>query len=150
MPKSQADEIRSFAEQRWVVPARKFGDSIFTIVSGEVHRSMGLRDRMPNVCSALGSKEFLERNRLTLVKREGPPSGKSSTVRFTYAFLAAPEETHAETKKTGWDAFLALRGLAKGVFERDGGGEAFLRKERAALESAEERSMPEQDGKDRR
>lgn len=105
---------------------------------------MGLRDRMPNVCSALGSKEFLEMNGLTLVKREGPPSGKSSTVRFTYAFrrdLKADEAKRAE--ESAWDSFLALRGTAKGMFEGYGGGEAFLKRERAALVSPMDRYLEE-------
>jgi hypothetical protein len=137
MHKTQADEIRSFAGRQWVFPAKQHGDNTFTIVSGEVHRSMGLRDRMPNVCSALGSREFLNANGLTLVSREGPPSGKSSTVRFTYAFRGDAESGGAKpaSEGGGWDAFLALRGVAREVFEGYGGGEEFLRNERAAFVS---------------
>src|SRR5277367_3755009 len=108
MAKTQADEIRSFAGRRWVATAKEHGSEAFTIVSGEVHRDMGLRDRMPNVCSALGSKAFLETNGLTLLKREGPPSGKSSTVRFTYAFRRDGDrgEIKQSAKVGGWNAFL--------------------------------------------
>lgn len=145
MKKTQADEIRSFASRRWVAPAKQHGDDTFTIISGEVHRSMGLRDRMPNVCSALGSKEFLEMNGLMPVKREGPPSGKSSTVRFTFAFKRDSKvgEPGQSAEGSAWDGFLALRGAAKGVFEEYGGGEAFLGRERAALASPMDRYLEE-------
>jgi len=135
---TQADAIRSFAGENFVSKARQHGDSKFTIVSGEVHRGMGLRDRMPNVCSALGSREFLEANRLVLISREGPPSGKSSTVRFTYSFREGTkgDEMKEDVESQGWDTFLALRGAARDVFAEYGGGEAFLKQERAAFVSS--------------
>jgi len=46
---------------------------------------MGLKARMPAVCDVLGSKVFLEENRLVLLARHGPKHGDN--VFFTYRLL---------------------------------------------------------------
>jgi 5-methylcytosine-specific restriction protein B len=119
------DEVREFARRKFVEPARQKRASNLTILAGDVHRGLRLTNRVPLVCQALTSRAFLEENHLELVKREGPPSGQSTTVVFTYRFTNTGE---SETKKPS--AFLGLRGIAKQVFESVGGGEAFLRGER--------------------
>jgi len=119
------DEVREFARRKFVEPARQKRASNLTILAGDVHRGLRLTNRVPLVCQALTSRAFLEENHLELVKREGPPSGQSTTVVFTYRFTNTGE---SETKKPS--AFLKLRDIAKQVFESVGGGEAFLRGER--------------------
>jgi hypothetical protein len=84
--------------------------------------------RVPAVCSALKTREFLDGNALRLVSRTGPESGQSTTVTYTYEFL--DQETDRGGDSTSIDAWLALRGIAKDVFASLGGGEAYIREER--------------------
>lgn len=95
--------------------------------SGNVQKAVRLSNRVPLVCQALKSSKFLDENRLVLEKWEGPPSGMSTTVVFTYRLLNDRERAvgpHAE-----WP-FSKLRGIAKEAFNSLGGGEAFIQQER--------------------
>jgi hypothetical protein len=94
------------------------------IVAGDVHKALGLHNRVPLVCNALASREFLKENRLRIESRVGPPSLLSTTVTFTY--LIEDKEPARSTSS----AFYALRGIAKDVFGELGGSEAFIRSER--------------------
>ena len=84
---SQADRIREFALAHYVETARASGSTGLTISAGELSRDMGLPNRMPNVCSALGSRKFLDMAGLRILERSGPPQGGSTT--FHYA-IGAP------------------------------------------------------------
>ncbi len=64
-------------------------------------------------------------NNLRLVAKSGPPSGKSTTVIYTYEFLEAQPSPDGQE-----DAWSRLRGALKDVFAELGGGEAYLRNER--------------------
>jgi hypothetical protein len=128
MAKSSLSEtIRERAVRDYIGPARKRGDRTVTILVGDVHRTLRLINRVPAVCSALSSKGFLDENNLVLEKREGPPSGLSTTVKLTYRLLQKPQPASQQTPSP---QFLSLRGSAKQVFRELGGGEAFLRGER--------------------
>lgn len=93
---------------------------------GEVHRELGLSNRVPLVCAALGSKKFLTEHGLRLISKTGPSSGQSTTVTFTYEMLSSALE-----KQSREEAWRSLRGIAKDIFASFGGGEAYLRQERA-------------------
>jgi hypothetical protein len=123
--KSKADLIRDYVRREYVEPARKRGDSSLRIVAGDVQRALRLENRIPLVCSALSGKKFLEQNQLILNRRDGPPSGVSNTVVFTYSL--GKEGRGTEQRMSD---FLALRGIAKEVFQSLGGGESFLKAER--------------------
>jgi len=76
--------------------------------------------------------------------KQGPPSGRGTTLTVTYTVdLEAPEDSH-RAERTGsvpahpegidqaWvDLFYELGGLGKDLFTAEGGGEAFLNRERA-------------------
>jgi hypothetical protein len=121
-----ADRIRSHGRSKYVLPASNRKDDRFSIRVGDVVREMGLRDRAAAVCSALKSREFLEENNLQLLTTSGPPSGLSTTVTYTYQFI----ETSAALAKKD-DAWKRLRGALQDIFAEVGGGEAYLRDERA-------------------
>lgn len=108
------------------MPARSRREKRFSIRAGDVVRELSLSGHAPAVCSALKTREFLQDNHLRLVDRSGPKSGQSTTVVYTYEFVD-PEENNA----TAPDPWLALRGIAKDIFASLGGGEAFIRGERA-------------------
>ena len=128
---SDSDLVRQHACEQYLAAARRRGDKTVTISVGAVHKALGLNNRVPLVCAALGSKKFLAENHLRLISKTGPPSGQSTTVTFTYEF---DEDTGKPAG--GLDAFLALRGIGKDVFASLGGGEAFIRRERAEFSRA--------------
>ena len=84
----QADRIRQHALTRHVHPARAADHGTLTIRVGDVCRDMGLQNRVPNVCSALRSRTFLDLAGLELLERIGPE--QSTTTRFHYAIRGRP------------------------------------------------------------
>jgi hypothetical protein len=127
MQTTSAEAIRSYAEREYVEPARRKGAQRLQIIAGDVHRGMRLRNRVPNVCSVLGSRIFLERNALAIEEVSGPPSGMGTRVTYTYRLL---EDRGAAADTNEALAFGKLRGLLKEGFRSLGGGETFLRRER--------------------
>jgi len=121
-----ANEIRDYTATTYVVPARQQGSRRFSIRVGDVVRELKLYRSVANVCSALKTEEFLQRNHLKLVDATGPKSGLSTTVVFTYEFI----DTELPSDPSS-DAWSRLRGALKEVFAELGGGEAYLRAERS-------------------
>jgi hypothetical protein len=77
-----ADDIRDFAYEKYIKPARQEGVNILTIRAGDIHEEMGLKGKLPSVCGSLGTKKFLNQHNLTMENREGPSCG--ADVFFTY------------------------------------------------------------------
>jgi hypothetical protein len=125
----KTDIVREYARRNYIEPARLRGDSTIQIVAGEVQKAVDLKNLTPLVCQALRSRKFLEENHLILEKEEGPPSGMSTTMKFFYRLRRQPGES---PKQLNQSPFLRLRGIGKDVFHSLGGGEAFIRGERAA------------------
>lgn len=122
-----ADKIRSYGEEKYVVPARQQRLHRFSIRVGDVVRELELNGpRVPAVCSALQTREFLRSNGLKLVDMSGPKSGQSTTVVYTYEFT----DTKQSSPPTE-DSWSCMRGSLKDVFADMGGGEAYLRAERS-------------------
>ncbi len=129
---STADQIRQFATRHYVQAARLRGAKTVSVHVGEVHQKLGLKNQVPNVCQALSSRKFLLENSLVLEGRDGPPSGQSTTVVFTYRLGdAGPAPVHSDFDK--------VRGIARAMFQSFGGGEAFLKAERASFPREEKR-----------
>ena len=97
------------------------------IVAGHVQKAVRLVNRTALVCQALRSHKFLEENHLALEKWDGPPSGMSTTVTFTYRLAG---HQLAAAQPLGESPLLRLWGIGKEVFQSLGGGEAFIRSER--------------------
>ncbi len=143
---SGSDLIREHAAEAYVAAARREGRSTFSINAGKVHKDLRLDNLVPSVCNALKSEKFLGVNRLRLVSKTGPPSGKSTSVTYTYEFLddqtslgpGAPRGSGG-SPQSRQDAWNRLRGALKDVFAEYGGGEAYLRAERASFRDANER-----------
>jgi hypothetical protein len=123
---SGSDAIRRHAYEKYVLQARRRKEKLISINVGDVHRELGLSNRVPLVCAALGSKKFLSEHGLRIVSKTGPPSGQSTTVTFLYEMEQSMPE-----KKTADDVWESLRGIGKDVYASYGGGEAYLRQERA-------------------
>lgn len=80
-----AGQIRAFANQRYLTPARASGKPEVTIRAGDVHNALGLKSRMPAVCGAIGANKFQHDDRLKLIQRKGPTQG--ANVFFTFQLL---------------------------------------------------------------
>jgi len=120
-----SDAIRRHAYEKYVLGAERRKEKLISINVGEVHRELGLNNRVPLVCAALGSKKFLSEHGLRIVSKTGPPSGQSTTVTFLY------EIVHSQPEKQNDDEiWQSLRGIGKDVYASYGGGEAYLRQER--------------------
>ena len=130
---SGSDAIRRHAYEKYVLHAQRRKEKIISINVGDVHREMGLSNRVPLVCAALGSKKFLQEHGLRIVSKTGPPSGQSTTVTYTY------EIVNSSPKMDRQAAWNRLRGALKDVYAEYGGGEAYLRAERASFRDADDR-----------
>jgi len=77
-----ADKIRDFAYKEYIEPARRKGLEKITIKAGDVHDKMGLKNKMPAVCGALGTKIFECEYKIKLIERRGYTNAKN--VYFTF------------------------------------------------------------------
>jgi hypothetical protein len=140
-----SDLVREFAHETYIGPARRRREKTVTINVGQVQKGVGLQNRVSLVCQALKSDKFLRAHGLKLISKTGPPSGQSTTVTYTYEFLhdepSGPGTLGGpgSTSQSRQDAWNRLRGALKDVFAEYGGGEAYLRAERASFRDADER-----------
>lgn len=125
----QTSIVRHYVREHYVNPARREGRRTFRVVVGDVHKAVGLTNRVPLVCNALSSKKFLQENSLRLVGRSGPPSGQSTTVILTYEVIGNQNNDPMESLRL-------LRGAGAKIFADLGGGESFLRGERSTFSAA--------------
>ena len=65
---------------------RKIKKNEFTIIAGDVHDRMGLKNRVPNVCNALRGTKFQKMSNTKLLKAVGPESGEAPSMSYTYTF----------------------------------------------------------------
>jgi len=126
-----SERIRQFVTREYLQPARQRGETTFTVRAGDVHKRLGLKQRMPQVCLALRSQKFLRDNSLRLLNQTGPESGQSSTVTYTYQFIDGGHDTRPKDRDKDMEWFLSGRGLLEDLFKEVGGGEAFLKGERS-------------------
>lgn len=112
--KSDADQIREFAWIRYIEPARHNAEATVRIKSGDIVKGLRLKNKTPNVCTALRSKIFQTTYGVQLVGEQGPPSGMSTTVVFTYRVENRRQVNSDKSESSS--AFDRLRGIAKGMF----------------------------------
>ncbi len=84
-PRPLADRIREYVLRRYIEPAREAQASLVEVNAGDVHRALGLANRVPAVCSAIGSSKFLRYADVELEERSGPQN--STTTTFTFEVL---------------------------------------------------------------
>jgi len=130
-----SDAVRRHAYEKYISAARRRKEKTVAINVGEVHRALALNNRVPLVCAALGSKKFLTEHGLRVVSKTGPPSGQSTTVTFTYEIVDKKQDRTELDRHAAWNR---LRGALKDVFAEYGGGEAYLRAERASFRDADD------------
>jgi len=79
---NQADRIRQFVFDRYVLPTRQSGGGTIAIRAGDVHTAMALADAMPAVCGAIGALKFQQQYSVELLSRQGP--GQGANAEFTF------------------------------------------------------------------
>lgn len=75
-------DVRAYCGQHYIEPARAKGDKAVAIRTGDVHEAMRYENRLPLVCSALGTEIFTETYRLRRTAIEGPVNGANTVYRF--------------------------------------------------------------------
>jgi len=118
----------------YVEPARQKGEKTIRVRVGNVQKELGWTNRTPSVFSTLSSREFQQEAGVALIEKiGGPPSGgPSTTVQFVFRVLGQDQQTAAEPRVVpNGEALTALYGLCADTFKALGGGEEFLRRERA-------------------
>jgi hypothetical protein len=130
---------------RYLEPARERRETLVTIRAGDIHRELGLRNRVPNVCQVMESKLLEKEAGVRISSKQGPPSGRGTTLTVTYivdlqrvgtgaaANGGSTSEPRSLSEHPGASLFYALRGLGADAFASAGGGEAWLGRERAAF-----------------
>ena len=75
-------DVRAFVGQHYIDPPRARGDNVVAIRTGDVHKAMGYKNRLPLVCAALGAGVFTETYRLRRTSIEGPINGANTIYHF--------------------------------------------------------------------
>ena len=132
---TRADRVRQYVLTEYIRPARERGDQNVSVTAGEVHKALGLKNRIPLVCAALRSARFQAANHLRLKDVTGPPSGMSTTVKFTFEILGSTSGPGTAAVNPLWN----LRGIAKGVFEKPGEWEDLIKQEREQLSDIQDK-----------
>jgi hypothetical protein len=79
---SRADTVRERCLKHHMVSARTGGQKTAVIRAGDVHAALGYRNRMPMVCSAIGSNALEQLCRVERTAVEGPLNGANTTFTF--------------------------------------------------------------------
>lgn len=139
---ASAKEIREFIRTQYMEPARERRETLVTIRAGDIHRELGLKNRVPNVCQVMESRLLEKEAGVKVSSKKGPPSGRGTTLTVTYAVepesitVARPDGKAGQTASVAAEQpwvrlFYELQGIGREAFAAEGGGEAFLKRERA-------------------
>jgi len=79
---SYADRVREYCKAKIIEPARARGDATVSIRAGDVHAALGFKNRLPLVCSALGTTLFEDWARVERIAVEGPLNGANAVFTF--------------------------------------------------------------------
>jgi len=166
---SNAQGIREYLRRRYFEAARRRHETLVTLRAGDIHRELGLKNRVPNVCQVMESKVLEKECGVKIISRQGPPSGRGTTLTVTYQ-VETEDGNHAGlNNQVDWDAtkatrqtyprqahpsppqprqphpgielFLALRGSGSAIFKELGGGESFIQGARTNFYSADKKEL---------
>jgi len=80
-----ADEVKQYALDHYIKPARTAGKKQVSICSRDIHSALKFKNRFPLVCAALGGVNFHREN--SIVMRHVSSPMNSSTTTFTFELL---------------------------------------------------------------
>ena len=136
---ANAKGIRDYIRTRYLEPARGRRETLVTLRAGDIHRELGLRNRVPSVCQVMESRLLEREAGVKVSSKQGPPSGRGTTLTVTYKVDPKHDELpagHSTTPALAWyehpgvALFYELRGMGKDIYAAEGGGEAWLKRER--------------------
>lgn len=125
---NDADRVRGYANEKYIQPVRQNAGRTVRIKSGDIVKGLNLKNKTPNVCTALRSKIFQTIYGVQLIGEQGPPSGMSTTVVFTYRVLNQGQAKKTSSKSRS--AFDRLRGIAKTLSKNPGDWERSIQSDR--------------------
>jgi hypothetical protein len=111
---------------------------------------LGLRNRVPNVCQVMESKLLEKEAGVKVSSKQGPPSGRGTTLTITYGInpnrppssVPSPGDRPASLREhPGVALFYALRGSGAGLYDEEGRGEAWLKRERESFYGPEKKEV---------
>ena len=73
-----ADRIRAYVVKHYIDPAKAEDRTLVSFRAGDVHKEMGLYNRMPAVCGAIDAEKFKEIAGVQLLERTGPHQGSNA------------------------------------------------------------------------
>jgi len=79
---SYADDVRNYCIENIINPARQKELLDIFIRSGDIHKAMNYKDRLPLVCSALGANKFEEEAKVKRISMNGPTCGANCVFHF--------------------------------------------------------------------
>lgn len=82
---SISDTVRIYCRDTYIIPAKKRGEKQIIIRAGDIHKELGFKNRLPLICSALGTGIFNEMANVKRISIEGPVNGANT--RFTFQLL---------------------------------------------------------------
>lgn len=82
MERFQADFIRKYCKESIIIPARKKNEYTVRIRAGDIAETLNLKNRIPNICSALQSLKFEKFANVKRTSIEGPGSGVNCIMTF--------------------------------------------------------------------
>jgi len=77
-----SDAVRSYVLDNYILPTRRRGQRTVQVRAGDVHKALKFSQRSALVFGALGSLKFQDECKVTLLTREGPGVGMSTTFTF--------------------------------------------------------------------
>lgn len=147
-----AEYIRNFASEAFVKTALRRGDKLISIpvraVAEELKKKGFPPDRMPMVCSALGTKKFQRENGIVLDHWDGPAKRQSTTVVFHYRVADDTNEVDGavvpveSSSERAFRLTEKIRGLMKDEIDAHGGAEGFMRWVRSDADDGDEDEEP--------
>lgn len=148
MQSGSSDLVRELAQRKYVEPALRAGRPSVTIAVRDLARDLAEegfpQNHYAQICTAIQTGKFLRQNGLAIEKKEGPPSGLSSTVVVHYRAVRQAEgleesrfevdRSKSSTKselaqpRTERESLLDLVGVLRGAIRE--GADAFVREVR--------------------
>lgn len=79
---THADRVREYCKTQFIDPARTRGEVTVSIRAGDVHSALAFKNRLPLVCSALGTTTFERVAKVERIAIEGPTNGANAVFKF--------------------------------------------------------------------
>jgi len=76
------DLARDYIINSHIKPARTRGDNTITLRAGDIHSELNFKNRLPVICSVLGSDKFNELAEVERISIEGPVMGANAVFTF--------------------------------------------------------------------